>query len=221
MTQGGDVLVLGFDTSGPFCCAALLRGDRVLSQAYEDRARGQAERLFAMLEEVLQAGGVVWADLDAIGVGTGPGNFTGIRISVAAARGLALSLSRPAIGVSALEALADGAPRPCIATVAARRGELYAQVFGAQEDGLPRLLTPDTLAGAGLPRGLPVLGDAAQTVAAVTQGTAVHGARAPRAVAIARIAARRIGTPQPRPTPLYLRAADAAPARDRAPDVIA
>jgi len=82
-----DGLVLGFDTSAAHCAAALLAGERVLACRAEEMGRGQAERLMPLLEEVLESGGVTWRKLARIGVGTGPGNFTGIRISVAAARG--------------------------------------------------------------------------------------------------------------------------------------
>ncbi|PKP74508.1 MAG: tRNA (adenosine(37)-N6)-threonylcarbamoyltransferase complex dimerization subunit type 1 TsaB, partial [Alphaproteobacteria bacterium HGW-Alphaproteobacteria-6] len=99
-----DALVLGFDTSAAHCAAALLRGDRILAARAEAMGRGQAERLMPMLEEMLAGAGAGWRDLAAIGVGTGPGNFTGVRISVAAARGLAVALAIPAIGISGFEA---------------------------------------------------------------------------------------------------------------------
>ena len=101
-----DAFSLGFDTSAAHCAAALLQGDRLLAQAHEDMARGQAERLFPLLGELLAGAGVDWRDLSVIGCGTGPGNFTGIRISVAAARGLSLSLGVPAVGVTVTEAMA-------------------------------------------------------------------------------------------------------------------
>jgi tRNA threonylcarbamoyl adenosine modification protein YeaZ len=118
-----DALSLGFDTSAAHCAAALVMGDRLLVQRHEDMARGQAERLMPRLEEVLRAEGLGWSDLSAIGVGIGPGNFTGVRIAVSAARGLALALGIPAIGVSTLEALAEGGPRPLTEREDARRGE--------------------------------------------------------------------------------------------------
>lgn len=96
--------------------------------------KGQAERLFPLLEELLAEAGLSWSDLDAIGVGVGPGNFTGIRISVAAARGLALSLNIPAVGVSATEAVACDAPRPCRAVVPLREEEVVWQDFGLCAD---------------------------------------------------------------------------------------
>ena len=74
--------------------------------------KGQAERLMPLLEEVLAEGGIGWADLTALAVGTGPGNFTGVRIAVAAARGLALGLGIPAIGVTGLRRWPTACPRP-------------------------------------------------------------------------------------------------------------
>ena len=96
-----DPVVLGFDTSAAHCAAALLRGDAILAHRHEEMGKGQAERLFPLLEDLLSEAGLTWRDLHVIGVGIGPGNFTGIRIAVAAARGLALSLGIPAIGISA------------------------------------------------------------------------------------------------------------------------
>ena len=94
-------------------------------------ARGQAERLMDLLHDVLEAGGCGWRDLAAVAVGTGPGNFTGLRIAVAAARGLALGLGIPAVGVSAFEirleqARHDAAGRDVV-VLPAPRGGLYLQ----------------------------------------------------------------------------------------------
>ena len=99
-------LVLGFDTSAAHCAAALLSRDRIIAHHAVKMARGQGEHLMGLLQDLLDSAGHNWRDLTALGVGIGPGNFTGIRISVAAARGLALSLRIPAIGVSSFEATA-------------------------------------------------------------------------------------------------------------------
>ena len=212
-----EPLVLGFDTSAAHCAAALLCGETVLSQRTEEMAKGQAERLMPLLEQVLAEGGAAWDDLAAIGVGTGPGNFTGIRIAVSAARGLALALNAPAIGVSAFEALAECLPRPVLATVDARRGLSYAQVVG--QDTAPQQLSPDTLPAELIDSGLDCTGHNAPAFAAVTAGRALPPAL-PVAVAIARIAARRGAAPAPRPTPFYIRGADAAPASDPPPVIL-
>jgi tRNA threonylcarbamoyladenosine biosynthesis protein TsaB len=200
-----DALVLGFDTSAAHCAAALVSGDRVLAHAQEDMAKGQAERLMPLLEEVLAQGGARWSDLAAIGVGIGPGNFTGIRISVAAARGLSLGLGVPAIGVSVFDARAHGLPRPLTVVEDARRGMVYVQKFGP--DSAPSLSALDDLVISGH-----VTGTGAALLGSLQLALAV-----PLAVAIAQIAASRVGTAQPRPAPLYLRAPDAAPSNDLGP----
>ena len=196
-------LVLAFDTSAAHCAAALLSGGAVLASVEEPMAKGQGERLFGLLDEVLGAAGVGFGDLDALGVGIGPGNFTGIRISVAAARGLALGLGIPAVGVSGLEALALGQAGPCLCAVDARRGQVYVQGFDVAGYEAPRLVEAGVLAEVGVPvigaGGLPPV--------------------FPLAEAMARLAAERGRGAAP--APLYLRPADAAPARDAPPEIIA
>ena len=211
-----DTLVLAFDTSAAHCAAALLSGDRLLGLRHEAMDKGQAERLLPLLDEVLDAAGMAWPDLTALAVGTGPGNFTGVRIAVAAARGLALSLGVPAIGVTTLDARAYGLPRPLAVVEDARRGEIYLQEFGTEPDSarvttlaaLPREATHDRFTGS-----------AAEAAAAATGGSAL-AQPVPLVEAIARIAATRLGTAQPRPAPFYLRGADAAPPSDPPPVIL-
>ena len=136
--------LLAFDSSAAFCAAALLLPDRIILRD-EQMAKGQAERLMPMLEEVLAEGGLVWRDLKAIAVGIGPGNFTGVRISVAAARGLALGLGIPAVGVTRLEALAHGLLRPIRVIEDARRGEVYVQRFELDGPGVARIVAAEAL----------------------------------------------------------------------------
>jgi tRNA threonylcarbamoyl adenosine modification protein YeaZ len=207
-----DALVLGFDTSAAHCAAALVSGDTVLAQASEDMAKGQAERLMPLLEQVLAQGGAAWSDLAAIGVGIGPGNFTGIRISVAAARGLSLGLGVPAIGVSVFDARAHGLPRPLYVVEDARRGMVYVQEFR----DVPQDPLLQDLSDIGFAVEAPLVGTGA-ALAAERADLPVLVASVPLAVAIAQIAASRLGTPQPRPAPLYLRAPDAAPSNDPGP----
>ena len=193
-------LILAFDTSSAHCAAALLRGEAVLAEASEPMARGQAERLFPMIAAMLEGAGLGWADPEAIGVGVGPGTFTGVRIAVAAARGLALARGIPAVGVTALDAAALGAG-PCAAVAPSGPGWV-----GLQRSGeAPRLVAVEALAEAA--GGLPLVGWA----------PSARPPAHPIAVAVARIAASRLGAPQPRPAPLYLRPPDAAPARAAPP----
>ncbi len=184
--------LLAFDTSAAHCAAALLSGDRVVTRV-DEMAKGQAEHLMPMLEEMLANNGLAWSDLDAIAVGVGPGNFTGIRIALSAARGLALGLGKPAIGVNGFEARAFGEPRPYVATVPAPRGQSYVQTFTADGAGAPA--QSDTAAEAQKPAAMLI-------------------------EAVARIAATRLDAPATRPAPLYIRSADAAPPRDPAPVIL-
>lgn len=197
-------MILAFDTSGPYCAAAVVSGERVLAQALEPMAKGQAERLLGLCADLLQDANVTWQDLYAVGVGVGPGNFTGLRIAVSAARGLALGLGVPAVGVTSFEALALGQSGPCACAVDARRGQIYLQGFRNPALTQPAIFDHDALpefAG-------PLIGEG---------GVApIH----PIAVAIAHIAQMRHTAEQPRPAPLYLRPADAAPARDTAPVIL-
>lgn len=186
-------VILAFDTSGPWCTACVLVGDEVLAQTHHDMARGQGEALLEIVSKTISDAGLSVQDLNAIGVGIGPGNFTGIRISVAAARGLALGLGIPAIGVDRFEALGlEGPDLPIV--VPAIRSQVW--VRHASE--------------------APVQTDAPPAEAI---GTTVEPAF-PLAEAIARIAAARFDSPQPRPAPLYLREADAAPSSQTPPRLI-
>ncbi|AZV80265.1 tRNA (adenosine(37)-N6)-threonylcarbamoyltransferase complex dimerization subunit type 1 TsaB [Parasedimentitalea marina] len=197
--MSSEPLVLGFDTSAAHCAAALLRGDTIVAERLELMTRGQAERLMVLLEEVLSEGGAAWADLSAIGVGVGPGNFTGIRIGVSAARGLALGLDIPAVGVTGFEArAADGA----LVAIPAPREQVYAALL----DQAPRLMPAQEAAEAARSAGLTFAPEATP---------------ADLAEAIARCAALRFNdNTLPPPAPLYLRAADAAPSRDVPPALI-
>lgn len=209
-------LILGFDTSAAHVGAALIDGTDVVAATHEDMARGQAERLMPLLEEILSQAHRGWGDLDAIGVGIGPGNFTGVRISVAAARGLALSLGVPAVGVSLLDAAALNTPGPVLSCLSAPREQAY-----VQSQAMTAAVPAQLIAISEIPRhwaqpGLICIGSAAEPVAAHL-GAALAPARYAPASAVARIAAKRWRDDPPRPAPMYLKPADAAPARDAPP----
>jgi tRNA threonylcarbamoyladenosine biosynthesis protein TsaB len=209
-------MILGFDTSGPYCGGALWAGGEIIAAKHEDLAKGQAERLMVMLEEILAQAGVAWCDLEALGVGIGPGNFTGIRISVAAARGLAMGLGIPAVGVPLPEAAAEGTEGSVLACLDARREMAYCQGFGGAAPDALTYLPIAEIPSAWAQPGLVCIGSAAEAVSAHLSVPHAPAAFAP-AAAIARIAARRASPDTPPPSPLYMRAPDAAPSKLRGP----
>ncbi len=190
-----------------------------MAERVEPMAKGQAERLFGLLEEILAEGDATWSDLTAIGVGIGPGNFTGIRISVSAARGLALSLGVPAIGVSSLEAQGEGAAGAVVSVLDARLGNYYVQALGNSDASAPVRCDLNTLPPLQPGAQASIIGFDADKIAAVCAGHVVEPAY-PTAVAIALIAQRRMHSTTSPPAPLYLRAPDAAPSKLSAPVIL-
>ncbi|TRD21544.1 tRNA (adenosine(37)-N6)-threonylcarbamoyltransferase complex dimerization subunit type 1 TsaB [Palleronia caenipelagi] len=201
--------VLAFDTSAAHCAAALVQGDRVLAHRHEEMALGQAERLLPLLAELLDEAGLDWSDLALITTGVGPGNFTGIRISVATARGLALGLGIRSVGVSTLDALREGHEATVLPSIDARGGKLYLGLPSG-----PELCALDALPD--LPWEALCIGHEAERLAELCGGTVAEPAL-PLAVAIAQIARDGRGEAVSRPRPLYIRAPDAAPAKPAPP----
>src|SRR5438105_15179196 len=128
------MLMLAFDTATRVATSALVDDGEVLGERVS-----RAQLLLEDVDALLRQGGAHPRDLDGVVVGVGPGSFTGVRIGLAAARGLALSLDLPGAGVSTLAALAAGAPG-AVPVVDARRSEVFALV-----DGEPSVLAPEDL----------------------------------------------------------------------------
>src|SRR5271166_2203877 len=149
------MILLGFDTATPSTTVALRLADGQMTQARDDPAPGEhpghATRLLALAHGLLAGAGVSWSAVDRIAVGVGPGTFTGLRVGVATARGLAQSLSAELAGVSSLRALAaaalaserrEGEPllalerETVLAVIDARRGEVFAAAYehGERDD---------------------------------------------------------------------------------------
>lgn len=220
--------VLGFDTCLESCSVAVgvgLGGAAPrISSRIEPMATGQAERLMPMIEWAVDAAGIGFADIDRIAVTNGPGTFTGMRIGVAAARALALSLGIPVITFTSLEVMAldprleveDG--EAAVITIDARRGQVYCLEVVPSPRGDragPRLLALSDAAAAGGTNPVVFAGSGAELVAgeAVRQGRPASAVLADLQPDIARVlsaAARAISSPGP-PRPLYLRPPDARP----------
>ncbi len=210
------------DTATAACTVDLWSGGAVRARRIEAMTRGHAEALLPMVEATMAEARLAYADLDLIAATVGPGTFTGLRVGLAAARGLALAAGKPIVGVSTLEALAHGVAgdarsgRAVAAVLDARRGEVYMQIFG--EDlaplGPPRAIAPRAVIEL-LPAGpVVIVGDGAPLVtAALGHARAdVFAAEAPRlpdAATVAELCATRFADPDSRPgvppSPLYLR----------------
>jgi tRNA threonylcarbamoyladenosine biosynthesis protein TsaB len=215
--------LLAFDTSMAACSAAVWR-DGVVARRFQAMSRGHAEALFPMIREVMAEAGISFADLHAIAVTRGPGSFTGVRVGVAAARGLALAADKPVIAATSLEVIAHGAAErltpqqarePFVVAMDARRGELYCQQFaGGRAVSDAQALSPEDC-GHTMPHeaciavgsGAPLLASAAGPERRVI---ALMPDALPDAADLAAICADR--APETAPlSPLYLRAPDAKP----------
>ena len=194
--------ILALETATEACSVALyIDGDSI--EKYEVAPRRHAELVLPMADALIAEAGIAKAALDAIAVGRGPGAFTGVRLAIAMAQGLALALDRPVVPVSTLAALALGAAAhrrgTVLAAIDARMGELYAGAFAIDGDGLVQaigeeiLVKPDALARpegdvVGIGSGFATYGDVLS--ARLAPLVAVDGEALPHASAIAKLAAR-------------------------------
>lgn len=174
------MMTLGIDTATSACAVAVWSAAqaRALAVRTELMSRGQAERLVPLIMETLADAGVDFAAIDRFAATVGPGTFTGLRIGLAAARGLALAAGRPLVGVTSFEAAVRGLPpaqragRTLLACIESRRDDLFLQAFSSElqpltgpADVLPADV-PAFVSGQ-LPKGpLLLVGDAAERTAA-------------------------------------------------------
>jgi tRNA threonylcarbamoyl adenosine modification protein YeaZ len=122
--------VLAIDTTGARLQMALL-GDDIVDASVDEIGKGHAELLFARLDALLERNGLSYGDLTRIAVTSGPGSFTGLRVGLAAARGLGLTLGIPVLGIPTLTALSLAGQGAFAVIVDARRNEAYFQLFAA------------------------------------------------------------------------------------------
>jgi len=137
--------VLAFDTSTPVTAVALLDAGRVLAEDERPNEDRHGDVLLPRVRELLARAGIALARVELIAVGIGPGSFTGLRIGLASAKGLALATGLPVRGVCSLRALAAGAgdvAELCVATLDAGKGEVFAGVFARGADGGEPWLAP-------------------------------------------------------------------------------
>ena len=216
--------LLALDSAGSACSAAVRTEDGVVARRLEVMRRGQSERLVPMIQDVMSEAGLDYAALDAIAVTVGPGGFTGVRIGLATARGLALACGRPVLGLNNFLTVAAAVPeaerqdRHIAVLLDAKRSDLYVQVFRPDltPSSKPACIAPAELA-AHVPAGRMVLaGDAvAQAMSGLGQAGderfLISGAPAHADAAV--IAELAAGLPSPAPDaplprPLYMRPPD-------------
>jgi tRNA threonylcarbamoyladenosine biosynthesis protein TsaB len=219
------VKLLAISTSTPHGSVALLDADalpvRELASASYDDLAGHAERLFSLIDQVLQEGGVERSALGAIACDIGPGSFTGVRVAVASAKGAAVALGIPVLGVTSLEALsarafAEGRARPgdlVAAAVDAKKGEVFLAILEASLEfvlppcHVPRAAVAEVLAKAAGGRTLVLVGEPP-----LPEGPPPE---LPEAAWIGRVAAARLisggGVDPAALEPLYVRPPDAKP----------
>ena len=212
--------VLAIDCAASLCAACVY--DAVagleLGRSVLDLGKGHAEHLMAVIAEALKAGATDYAGLGAIAVSVGPGSFTGLRVGVSTARGLALALKIPAIGVTTLEALAAEATaafprRAVLAALDAGREEIHAALYdemSALTYG-PAVATLEDAVAMATEQSSVLAGTAAAQIAAAAGLAFDIGPETATAdiLTYARLAAAK-GEGE-RPKPLYLRGADAKP----------
>jgi tRNA threonylcarbamoyl adenosine modification protein YeaZ len=216
--------VLAIDTALEACSVAVLDTERADLRLHESlqMQRGHAEALMPMIARVVDRAKLDFAAIDRIAVTVGPGSFTGLRVGIAAARGIALAAGKPAIGLSTLAAfaapfIAADDTLPVVVAINARHDHVYLHVFGPGGRTLvaPRLVPLREalrVSTAGAPR---ITGTAANMLAALWPAgervpTSVEQRNAPNIDWVARLGAAATDTGVP-PKPLYLRAPDAQP----------
>jgi len=217
--------VLALDTALAACSAAVLDTRHgILASASVTMRRGHAEALLPAVHQVMDDAGVAFSDLDRIAVTVGPGSFTGLRVGVSAARGIALAARRPAVGITTLAAFAAPAlilaqGTPVLAVIDARHGQFYAQTFGGGSATEARIAPlADIVELASEP--IRIAGNCADLVAvAWPRGKPSHVTvdpnEAPDIGWVARLGAA--SSLDAAPKPFYLRAADARPQAPQLP----
>jgi tRNA threonylcarbamoyladenosine biosynthesis protein TsaB len=207
------MLVLVIDTSGPECAAGIYDSakDAMVAHRSETIGKGHAEVLPGMVKAAVAEAHLSLGDVERIAVTVGPGSFTGIRVGVALARGLALSLKVPAVGVSTLQVVAEPhlatAGGAVLAAIDARRDALYAQPLASDGSSLSE---PAELAY----EDVKALAEQHRAIIVGSGAAVLSGASSPQIDAFPLDVIGRIGALLPATTkaqPLYIRGADAKP----------
>jgi tRNA threonylcarbamoyladenosine biosynthesis protein TsaB len=205
-------VILAVDTALGACSAGVLDGETILAHQFVEMARGHAEALAPMVQDVMAKAGVAFPQLDRLAVTTGPGTFTGQRVGLAFMRGLRVALKKPLTGITTLEAMAAATKSPRAAAIHdAKREEAYLLLWENGQTVLAPLVLPFVEAIEKIRAfGVCALAGTGAAYASDQLGSAysLTDIRQPDAVWVARLALQR-PAPDTAPAPLYLRAPDA------------
>jgi tRNA threonylcarbamoyladenosine biosynthesis protein TsaB len=221
------MLILAIDTALDACAAGVLdtEAGKLIAQESQAMKRGHAEALMPLIARVIEQSGIAFAGLDRIAVTTGPGSFTGLRVGLSAARGIALAANKPVVGLTTLTAYAaplvsqDG-EHPVISAIDARHDHVYLQAVSGNGSSLirPRVASIEEALGAARFGAPHLVGNAAQILADRWPAQApppfkVDAQPAPDIAWVAWLGAAV--SPNTAPArPFYLRAPDAKPSKD-------
>jgi tRNA threonylcarbamoyladenosine biosynthesis protein TsaB len=214
--------ILAFDCATGHLSVAVAIDGRIAARHDEPAARGQGERLLPAIAASMAAAGLDYAALERIAVTVGPGHFTGLRVGLAAARGLRVATGLPVVGITTLAALAhatapaERADRPVLAAVDSKRAERYFQLFDRDLAPLGPAIatTPEAFAAALAVKAVTLAGDATVAGALAARGLDIRltTIRHPDAAIVAQLAAHGDrGEPL---TPFYLHPAAVTPPRE-------
>lgn len=211
--------VLGIDVCSGFCSVAIIDGHQTLASLHEAMTRGHAERLAPMVAEVLAQVEFKPSDVDGIAVTTGPGSFTGARLGVSFARGLAFAANIPAVGVSVFEAMITDHENDVIVALPGKNGSVLVQHFSNK---IPVTVPAEYPADTGwqiipAPGDVTIIGSEAGTLLDsasfdIKARVQIVAAKELTAAIVANLGAEKLGQRDiVPPTPLYLRPPDAKP----------
>lgn len=210
--------LLAIDTSANLCAVCVWKDNAAIVSITQDIGTGHAELLMGMIDEALAQAGKNYADLTRIGVVIGPGSFTGVRVGVSTARGLALALNIPAVGITTLEGLAREAQSrhpgcSVLAVIDARRDQFYSALYDASTSLIaePAVLDAEGTAARTGDAELVLTGSGSAAISALLPNREILAESATASVeTYARLAAAMPAGVE-KPKPLYLRGADAKP----------
>ena len=209
-------MLLAIDTSGPDCAVALYDHARnhFLAERVETLGRGHAERLMPLIELCLSDAGKSWEDVTRLAVARGPGSFTGLRVGLSAARGLALALRVPCVGVTVFEAMWHHEQPTGILTVLmdAKRDQCWMQSFNADGTSLgdAQAVAIESIANE-LPDRVTHLAGSGTLIANLPEGLVRLNTFSSAPIQSVAIVGALLEDEGNRPDPLYLRGADAKP----------